>query len=122
MFGERRETKKVEQSWPIRVRGLFSRMRCEHAKKLRSYRKRVEMDEEDTCESCDTGEAETIEHVVCRCPQLETRRRRLWSEEFRMEMMTKEPDICRRLLAERFKALKMGETEHDDERQQVHQL
>lgn len=122
MFGERRETKKVEQSWPNRVRGLFARLRCGHAKELRSYRKRVDMDEEDTCESCDTGEVETIEHVVCRCPQLEVRRRRLWGDEFRMEMMAAEPDISRRLLAVRFRALSLEETEHDEIGQQACQL
>ena len=58
------------------------------------------------------NEEETIEHVLCRCPQLEAVRRREWPEPFTTKMLVANPELCRKVLARRFAALRrIGELE-----------
>ena len=108
-FGERRKPKEMEQKWPAKIRRVFTRLRCGHAKELRSYRKRIDMETEDECTYCEDGVPETIEHVVCKCPQMEARRRSISAEKFKIQMMTTEPEKCRRMLQTGFPVLKWEE-------------
>ena len=105
MFGERRSTKTDERSWPEKIKQLFGRIRCGHAKELKSYQKRIGLTDCGTCTYCDMDEQETVEHVLCKCPQLELARRELWPDEFNMKMMVMNPDVCLKLLGRRYPAL-----------------
>ena len=106
MFGERRSTKTDERSWPEKIKQLFGRIRCGHAKELKSYQKRIGLTDCGTCTYCDMDEQETVEHVLCKCPQLELARRELWPNEFNMKMMVINSDVCLKLLGRRYPALR----------------
>ena len=106
MFGDRRKPKEVEKQWPEKVRRTYARIRCDHAKELRAYQKRINMTSEGICIYCDMNEEETVEHVLCRCPQLELARREVWPEEIIMKMLVTHPDVCRKLLGRRYPALR----------------
>ena len=49
---------------------------------------------------------ETLEHVLCRCPQLECARREMWPGKFSVDMLVTHPDMCRELLGRRYPALR----------------
>ena len=106
MFGERRSPKEEEKSWPGDVRRFYARLRSDHAKELRAYQKRIEMVSEGICIFCDTDEEETVEHVLCRCPQLECARREMWPSEFTIDMLVTHPEMCKKLLGKRYPALR----------------
>ena len=75
MYGERRKPKEIEKSWPANTRRLYARIRSDHAKELRCYQKKIDMVSQGICIYCDMDEEETVEHVLCKCPQLEVARR-----------------------------------------------
>jgi len=106
MFGDRRTPKKEEKSWPEKTQRTYARIRCGHAKELKSYQKRIGMTSSGICIYCDLDEKETVEHVLCRCPQLEVARREAWPEEFNIKMLVTNPEVCRKLLGRRYPALR----------------
>ena len=106
MFGERRRPTKEERSWPEKIQRVFARLRCGHAKELKEYQKRIGTASSGICIYCDLDEEETVEHVLCRCPQLEIARREEWPEVFNIEMLVTNPDVCRRVLGRRYPALR----------------
>ena len=106
MFGDRRKPKEEEKQWTENMRRTYARIRCNHAKELRSYQKRIKMTSEGICIYCDTDEEETVEHVLCRCPQLELTRREVWPEEFNTNMLVTHPELCRKVLGRRYPALR----------------
>ena len=113
-FEERRRPLAKEQEWPARVRRVYSRIRSGHAKELRAYRKKIKMEDSDTCIFCELDEPETIEHLICRCSHLEARRLALGGE-FKMGTMTSDPEKCRKLLASRIKQLNLKEEVENNE-------
>ena len=106
VFGERRKPKEAEKGWTERIKRLYGRLRSDHAKELRAYQKRIGVVSEGYCIFCDTEEEETIEHVLCRCPQLECARREMWPGKFSVDMLVTHPDMCRELLGRRYPALR----------------
>ena len=115
MFKERRNPKEIEKKWPMKIRSMFSRLRCDHATELKSYRKRIKLDAEDICIYCDMDAVDNIQHVLCECPALEGKRVRLHTEKFTASMMVTHPEICRKLLATRFTELNDDRKEVEDE-------
>ena len=113
MFKERRKPKETEKKWPESIRRLYSRIRCDHAKELKAYQKRIGIVEDGTCSHCEMNEEETVEHVLCKCPQLEQARKEEWPGAFKMEMLVSEPDVCRKVLGRRFSALRRIGNEED---------
>lgn len=106
MYGERRKPRSdIEKKWPRRIRSQFARLRTDHAKELKIYQKKIENIEDATCEVCGEGD-ETIKHVLCQCPGLADERRKLRSGEWKIQMMVTEPEICRKLLQQRFHGLR----------------
>ena len=106
VFGERRRPKDAEKKWPMKIRNVFRRMRCDHATELKCYRKRIKLDLSDLCIHCDLDAVENIKHVLTEYPQLEAKRRSLHPESFTVSMLTTHPEVCRKLLASRFTELK----------------
>ena len=84
---------------------MFTRLRSDHAKELKKCRKRIGIDISDICIYCDSDSEESIEHVLCECPQLEEKRRRAHPEKFTLDMMTTHPEVCRKVLSTRFKKI-----------------
>ena len=115
IYGERRKPKEAEKKWPMKIRSMFSRLRCDHATELKSYRKRIKLDQEDKCIHCDMDAVDNIKHILCECPQLEEKRRRLHPERFTVQMLTTHPEVCRKLLATRFEKLRDDRKEVEDE-------
>ena len=106
IFEDRRKPKDEESKWPMRVRNMFRRLRCDHATELKCYGKRIGLEASDMCIHCDMDAVENIRHVLTECPQLEARRRSLHPDRFTVSMMTTHPEVCRKLLASRFEELK----------------
>ena len=109
---------KIEGKWPKHVRSLYSRLRTDHAMELKTYRLRLGQEEDAVCEKCGL-EDETIKHILCNCPAIDTKRRELWQDEkIDVSDLVKEPDKCRKLLELRFEELKLPESDEsgsDDE-------
>ena len=82
MFGERRKPKEGEKNWTENIRRTYARLRCDHAKELKAYQKRIWIVEDGTCSHCEMNEEETVEHVLCKCPQLEQIRKEKWPGAF----------------------------------------
>ena len=114
VFGERRKPKEIEKGWKEKIKRLYGRLRSDHAKELRAYQKRVGITSEGICIYCDTDEEETIEHVLCRCPQLECARREMWPAGFKVDMLVTHPDLCRQLLGRRYPALRRTADPEED--------
>lgn len=112
-FQERRKPKSIENSWPAEVRRVYGRVRSGHAKELRHYRKRIGMDTDATCIFCELDEDETIEHLVCRCTQLEARRMALGGD-FNVGTLTSDPEKCRKLLMSRIEKLNYRKEVEDE--------
>ena len=100
------------------MRSLYSRLRTDHAMELKTYRLRLGQEEDAVCEKCGL-EDETIKHILCNCPAIDTKRRELWQDEkIDVSDLVKEPDKCRKLLELRFEELKLPESDEsgsDDE-------
>ena len=107
MYGDRRSPRMdVEKLWSRKVRTLFSRLRTGHAKELKQYRHKIEVEEDGMCDhGC--GEEETIEHALCHCEMLEEERVKTWNGEVTIDMMVSEPEVCRTILMKRFGDLYM---------------
>ena len=70
-------------------------LRSGHAKHMRDYKHLfLKTDPTGFCIHCDLDAPETIKHVMCECPQLETKRRSIFDGPVEMSMMTSEPEIC----------------------------
>ena len=106
MFGERRNPKEEEKNWPESVQRAYGRIRSGHATEQKEYRKRIGTTESGICIFCDLDEEETVEHVLCKCPQLEVARRKEWPEAFTTHMLVTNPEICRKVLGRRYPALR----------------
>jgi ribonuclease HI len=115
IFGERRKPRKIEKTWPSETRRTFARLRTNHAKELRHYRHRIGVDTAATCIFCEMDEDETIDHILCRCPQLEERRKRAWHEAVTVRMLADEPEVCRHILENRIPKLKLGRRSPEEE-------
>ena len=103
IFQEKRKPKlQVERQWPRRVQSLFSRLRSGHAKELRQYMYKIDVAEDPYCEC---GEEESIIHVLCDCPILESTRRSVMQEPVMPHHLVTEPEKSRQILAVRFKDL-----------------
>ena len=106
IYQERRKPKEAERAWPASIRRLYARLRSGHAKELKDYQKRfLKTVSSDICIYCEADAAETIKHILCDCSQLEERRARTFDGDVSIDMLTTHPDICRKILAARFKQL-----------------
>jgi ribonuclease HI len=104
-FKHRRKPKSdIESKWPPEVRRTYARLRSGHAKELRDYLCFIQADEDATCKECGL-EDETIEHVICRCPALDRKRRETTQRNWTIDMLVEQPELCRRILEERIKKL-----------------
>ena len=111
IYGTRRSPRfDIESKWPRDVRRKFQQLRTDHCKELRYYRYLIEKDDFPYCE-CGTGEEQTLEHVLCRCPALEERRQRQIGGDVTMDMMVSEPEQCRKILEGRIPELKLKRVE-----------
>lgn len=108
---KRKPNLKVEKLWPRRVQSLFSRLRSGHAKELRQYLYKIDVEDDPFC-IC--GEEESIEHVLCECPLLEATRRKVMQEPVKPHHLVTEPEKSRQILATRFEGLKLHK-HNDDE-------
>ena len=112
IYGEARKPNyKVE--WPKGVRSLFSRLCTGHAKELKHYRHRIQLEEDALCKEC-LEEDETTEHILCRCGAEEMRRHQIHpGGRFTPDMMITHPEECRELLERRFEGLKLPPDDAD---------
>ena len=85
----------VEKNWPRHVRSLYARLRTGHCKELGNYAYMIEI-ADDPFYEC--GDVETIDHVLCECPILETTRRRLFEGPVSLSQLVTEPEKCRKPL------------------------
>ena len=115
-FEDRRNTKIEEKSWPASTRRLFTRLRSGHAKELKDYRHRfLKTESSAVCIHCDMDALETIKHVMCECPQLDERRRKIFNGPAVMTDLSKNPGKCLELLTMRFEKLRMNDKMVEDE-------
>ena len=118
IYGERRKPRvDIESRWPRKVRTLYARLRTGHCKELANYRWRIEKEDNETCRECDSGESETIEHVLCKCPAMELERVRQVEGIVTMELMVTNPEACRKILQRRFSGLRIEENPPEDTRE-----
>lgn len=97
----------IESKWPRDVRIAFARLRTEHSKDLAYYRYKIETEDDPMCPECGEEE-ETLAHVLCRCAALEATRRQHLEEEVTVDMMVSKPELCRRILSQRFQSLRIA--------------
>ena len=113
MYGDRRKPKeKVERKWPRRVRSLYARLRTNHAAELRYYQHKIGNIESPNCEWCDV--VEDIEHVITTCPTISEARVRNWHAPVEKTMLVTHPEVCRKILAFRYKVLNIKPTNQTD--------
>ena len=105
-FVDRTKPKDVERSWPRHVRTAYAKLRTGHSKDLKQYRHRIKIEEDPFC-PCGSGEEETIEHVLCKCPRLEGRRRMLGKVS--VSLMVEDPETCRSWLALLYDSVRLKE-------------
>ena len=104
--GRREPRRDIESKWPRSVRILYSRLRTGHAKELKRYIYLIDQEDDASCECGE--EEESIEHILCECPILENKRRRIFEGEVGIDMMVTQPEKSRKLLSERFTNLKLN--------------
>ena len=105
VYGERRRPKfEVEREWPRNVRSLYARLRSGHAKELRDYMYKIDQVDDPFCD-CGLGVEQTIQHVLCDCPTLARTRALESSEQVTLQHMTTHPEMCRRILSQKFTGL-----------------
>ena len=115
MYKERRRPKmEIERSWPRKVRSAFSRLRTGHSKLLAQYRYLIDKADSPVCECGNEDEEQTIDHLLCKCPLLNSSREQLKIHNISPDWMVTEPDLCRRLLSTRFPELKLGTGTEED--------
>ena len=108
-YESRRSPKvEIEKKWPRNVRSLYARLRSGHAAELKKFRFFIEKEEDAMCEE-GCGEEESIEHVLCRCNATLAARVKLCESEVTIQMMTTDPDTCRKILMTRFGQLRLPE-------------
>jgi len=116
IFGERRKPLEVEKSWPAHTRRLYARLRSGHAKELRDYQHRfLKTDATGWCIHCDMEEAETINHILCDCPQMSERRQRIFGGPVAESAMVTLPEKCLEFLEVRLPKLRGGSKMEEDE-------
>jgi len=110
MYRERRRPKfEIESKWTRRMRSLFARLRSNHAKELAYYQHKIGNIESPNCLECNVPE--TIKHVLCACPATEeTRVRNCHEGNMHVSMMITHPEVCRKILENRFPGLKYPST------------
>ena len=111
-YAERRKPKDIEKSWPKHVRSAYAKLRTGHSKDLREYRHRIGIEEDPYC-PCGSGEAETIEHVICKCPRLEGRRRLMGMVS--TNILVEDPETCRSWLALLYDSVRLKEPDRNDD-------
>ena len=111
-YAERRKPKDIEKSWPKHVRLAYAKLRTGHPKDLREYRHRIGIEEDPYCPS-GSGEAETIEHVICKYPRLEGRRRLLGMVS--TNILVEDPETCRSWLALLYDSVRLKEPDRNDD-------
>ena len=67
------------------------------------------------CIHCDMDAPETIKHVMCECPQLNERRRKIFDGPAVMTDLSENPGKCLELLTVRFEKLRMNDKMVEDE-------
>ena len=91
------------------MRSLFARLRSNHAKELAYYQHKIGNIESPNCLECNVPE--TIKHFLCACPATEEARVRNWHEgNMHVSMMITHPEVCRKILENRFPGLKYPST------------
>ena len=105
-FVDRTKPKDVERSWPRHVRTAYAKLRTGHSKDLKQYRHRIKIEEDPFC-PCGSGVEETIEHVLCKCPRLEGRRRMLGKVS--VSLLVEDPETCRSWLALLYDSVRLKE-------------
>ena len=58
---------------------------------------------------------ETIKHVLCECPQLDERRRKMFEGPAVMQDLSENPEKCLEFLTARFEKLRMNDKMVEDE-------
>jgi len=107
----------IEKKWPEKVQQDYGRKRSGHDKTLKAYRFFIGAEDNPECEECGEG-PEDIEHVLCKCPSLEARRRSYRHDgAFTIADLVDDPDTCRKVLAARFPELRIDtkETQSTDD-------
>ena len=109
----------IESRWTRRVRTLYARLRTGHAKELRSYQYKIGISEDPEC-SCGS-KRETIQHLICDCPELEEERRKHFDGKVTQNHLVTHPEECRTILAKKITALETykNTNEEVDETEQV---
>ena len=121
VFGDRRKPKfEIEKGWPLEIRRNYGRFRSNHSKELKSFRKFIQIEEDEKCSECGWRK-EDIKHVLCECPTLEAKRRELHHEPITIDMMVTHPELCRKILASKYKTLKLPKERNPIERRDVEQ-
>ena len=105
-FVDRIKPKDVERSWPRHVRTAYAKLRTGHSRDLKEYRHRIKIEEDPFC-PCGSGEEETIEHVLCKCPRLEGRRRMLGT--VNVSLLVEDPKTCRSWLPLLYDSVRLKE-------------
>jgi ribonuclease HI len=107
-FGDRSSTKaEIERKWPKDCRSLFARLRSNHAKELKHYQHRLGTEPDALC-SCGTGDEETIDHLLIRCPRVDdAREKHCPGTRMKEEMLVTEPERCRKILATLYARLRI---------------
>ena len=112
-YKERRSPRyDIEAKWPLAVRGLYCRLRTGHAAELRRYGKMIGKEDDESCPLCSNNE-DMIEHVICECPALETKRKQNLNVPFNLEFLTTKPEECRKVLSARFQQLVIENTDNE---------
>ena len=115
MYKDRRRPKmEIERSWPRKVRSAFSRLRTGHSKLLAQYRYLIDKADSPVCECGNEDEEQTIDHLLCSCPLLNSSREQLKIHNISPDWMVTDPDLCRKLLSARFPELKLGTGTEED--------
>ena len=107
IYQERRSpVYEVEKQWPKEVRRLYARLRTDHDTGLRWYREFIGVEETNECiEGC--GVTEDVEHILCECVSTLEARTRTWEGTVTIDMMVSHAEICRKILATRFRQLRL---------------
>ena len=99
-FGERRRRRlKIEKKCPERIQQDYGRKRSNYDTKLKSYRFFIGTEDDPVCGECGEG-PEDIEHVLCKYPSLEAKRRKYRHDAIiTVADLVEDPDTCRKVLA-----------------------
>ena len=76
----------------------------------------IEAQDDPSCQGCKKGMDDTIEHVLCHCTQQELAdaRKEKFGRRVTLADLVEEPELCRMVLAQRFKALAISTPEETE--------